>query len=46
MTKKELILEKRHAKFMYEFFKPYKHTAHEKYNVWRKRYNQLKELTK
>jgi hypothetical protein len=46
MTKTEIILEKRHAKFMVDFLKIYKHTAHEKYNGWVKEYNKLKELTK
>jgi hypothetical protein len=38
----DLILEKRHAKFMVDFFKIHKHTAHSKYNFWLSEYNRLK----
>jgi len=44
MSKSELILEKRHARFMVGFLKIYKHTAHAKYNFWLNEYKRLKQL--
>ena len=46
MTKKDLIAEKRSAKFKVDFLKPFKSTAHTKYNNALNNYNRLKELCK
>jgi hypothetical protein len=49
MTIRELILEKRHAKFMVDFYKIHRlgsYRASATYQSWLKQYNNLKELSK
>lgn len=45
-TKADLVLEKRHARFMVDFLRPYKHTANIKFNAWYKEWKRLIELCK